>query len=92
MKKIISIERLTAMTNLVIIDNGKSYKYSNRKLVELISDENISIENAFEIYNYFITTNVNTYGITTYKFSRPLVIEAKTRWKTREALAKINRA
>lgn len=92
MEKIISIERLTAMTNLVVMDNGRSFKHSNRELVEAISDENVSIENAFEIYHYFNTTTVNSCGQTIYNFSRPLVMEATTRWKTREALAKINRA
>jgi hypothetical protein len=79
MEKIISIERLTGMTCLVVFDNGKSYTYSNRELVAEISNENISLENAHKIYYYFISNK---------RFSRPLTIEAKTRWTIREALAK----
>jgi len=79
MNKIISIERLTAMTSLIIFENGSHCKHSNRELVEAITNKDVSMENVEKIYDYF-TKNL--------KFSRPLVMQAKTNYKIRETLEK----
>ena len=79
MNKIISIERLTAMTSLIIFENGGHCTHSNRELVEAIINKDVSMENAEKIHDYF-TKNLN--------FSRPLVMRAKTNYKIRETLEK----